>query len=104
MFFFIGGVQPRTVTLSKKTSVCTVCGHPEISQKRIDHYLSLFFIPLFPLKKGIPFWVCGHCGTVYDDSGTPLSTQRPDEKKVCPHCGRSVYADYTFCPYCGNAI
>jgi RNA polymerase subunit RPABC4/transcription elongation factor Spt4 len=104
MFFFIGGVQPKTVTLTKVTRVCTVCGHPEISQKRVDHYLSLFFIPLFPVKKGSPFWVCGNCETVYDDSGTPLSSQQPDGRKTCPHCGRSVFSDYTFCPYCGKTL
>ena len=36
MFFFIGGVQPKTVILTKQTRVCPHCGHAEICQKRVD--------------------------------------------------------------------
>jgi RNA polymerase subunit RPABC4/transcription elongation factor Spt4 len=104
MFFVIGGVQPRTVTLTKVSRVCSVCGHPEISQKRVDHYLSLFFIPLFPVKKGTPFLACSNCNTIYDNSGSPLTPQPPEARKVCPYCGRPVYSDYIFCPYCGKTL
>jgi DNA-directed RNA polymerase subunit RPC12/RpoP len=104
MFFFIGGVQPRTVTLKKEVRVCSVCGHPEICQKRVDHYLSLFFIPFFPVKKGTPFWVCENCGTVYNNSGTPLTDHPQDGQRTCPYCGKPVSIDYIFCPYCGKTL
>jgi len=104
MFFFIGGVQPRTITLARVDRVCTVCAHPEICQKRVDHYVSLFFIPLFPVKRGTPFWICENCNTEYDDFGAPLTAQRLAEKMVCPHCRRPISADYTYCPYCGKIL
>jgi DNA-directed RNA polymerase subunit RPC12/RpoP len=104
MFFFIGGVQPKTVTLTKQTRVCPNCGHPEICQKRVDHYLSLFFIPLFPVKKGLPFWVCENCTTYFDDQGSLLTSVYRDETKVCPHCGRRAGLDFIYCPYCGKRI
>ncbi len=104
MFFFIGGVQPKTVTLIKQTRVCPFCGHPEICQKRVDNYLSLFFIPLFPVKRGIPFWVCANCTTYFDDQGAPLTSAYRDGAKVCPHCGRSVGLDFVYCPYCGKGL
>lgn len=104
MFFFIGGIQPRTVLLTREKRVCVVCGHPEICKKRVDNYLSLFFIPLFPVKKGTPFWACGNCNTVYDDSGTPKAVRRNEERRMCPRCGREIFSDYAFCPYCGITL
>jgi RNA polymerase subunit RPABC4/transcription elongation factor Spt4 len=104
MFFFIGGVQPKTVTLAKQTRVCPLCGHPEISQKRVDHYLSLFFIPLFPVKRGTPFWICENCNTHYDDQGRPSTSVPQGGPKLCPHCGRTVGPDFIYCPYCGNHV
>jgi RNA polymerase subunit RPABC4/transcription elongation factor Spt4 len=104
MFFFIGGVQPKTKTVTKQTNVCPVCGHPEICQKRVDHYLSLFFIPLFPVKKGIPFWTCENCNTYFNDQGKPITPFYREYTRSCPHCGRSVGPDYIYCPYCGKNI
>ena len=66
MFFFIGGIQPRTVRLEKKMKFCPSCGRHELFLKRTDHYLSLFFIPVFPVKKGVPFLTCENCGSVLD--------------------------------------
>jgi len=31
-------------------------------KKRRDHYLALFFIPLFPVRRGPEFWQCSACG------------------------------------------
>jgi hypothetical protein len=104
MFFFIGGVQPKTVTLTKQTKRCPICGHPEICQKRVDHYLSLFFIPLFPVKRGIPFWICENCDTHFDAQGSPLSLSYGAGTKLCPYCGRSVGDDFIYCPYCGKSV
>jgi rRNA maturation endonuclease Nob1 len=86
MFFFIGGIQPKTVLIDRQARSCPACGHFEIHQKRVDQYVSLFFIPLFPVKKGIPF------------------SEPPIRKKRCPSCGRKVDPNFTFCPYCGKAL
>ncbi len=52
MFFFIGGVQPKTITLDDSRRLCPACGLAQARLKRTDQYLSLFFIPLFPVKRG----------------------------------------------------
>ncbi|SPF39937.1 hypothetical protein SBDP1_280015 [Syntrophobacter sp. SbD1] len=62
MFFLIGGVQPKSVTVDETPRICPGCGLAQARLKRVDHYLSLFFIPLFPVKKGDPVLICDRCG------------------------------------------
>jgi DNA-directed RNA polymerase subunit RPC12/RpoP len=102
MFFFIGGVQPKTVLVDKQPRDCLSCGQRFVYLKRTDHYLSLFFIPLFPVKKGIPFLVCNRCGSVVDETGRGIREQHTENR--CSHCGRSVEEDYVYCPYCGKSV
>jgi hypothetical protein len=71
MFFFIGGVGPRTITLGGQVRICPNCGRPSLYLKRIDHYLSLFFIPLFRVKRGELFLSCEACGASFNEHGGP---------------------------------
>lgn len=103
MFFFIGGIQPKTVIVDRQFRACSVCGHHEVYLKRVDQYLSLFFIPLFPVKKGNPFLSCENCKTVFDEQGLPMDSEGTKQKK-CPRCGREIASDFNFCPYCGKAM
>ncbi len=64
MFFFIGGVQPKTVDLENVPRVCPSCGLYQARLKRLDHYISIFFLPLFRIKKGLPLLICDNCGHV----------------------------------------
>jgi hypothetical protein len=104
MFFFIGGIQPRTVVLDKQPKSCPSCGHIEVYLKRVDHYLSVFFIPLFPVKKGIPFLVCNNCSTRFDERGFRIDVQEVAGGRRCSHCGKSVAPDFIYCPYCSKTI
>jgi RNA polymerase subunit RPABC4/transcription elongation factor Spt4 len=104
MFFFIGGIQPKTVLIDKQARSCSRCGHVEVYLKRVDHYLSLFFIPLFPVKKGAPFLICENCKTVLDERGYSMDAEQAFGPRRCPHCGRHIDPDFTFCPYCGKAL
>lgn len=104
MFFFIGGVQPKTVRLDKQARLCPVCGHNEVHLKRVDHCLSLFFIPLFPVKKGTPFLSCDNCRSVFDESGTAVDKTHRAGARTCPYCGRPLADDFDFCPRCGKKI
>lgn len=104
MFFLIGGVQPKTILVDKQARSCPACGHFEVFLKRVDHYLSLFFIPLFPIKKGAPFLVCENCRTVFDERGNRTGVEQTVSERRCAQCGRPVNPDFTFCPYCGKAI
>jgi len=105
MFFFIGGMQPKTVTLEDTPRLCPACGLAQARLRRIDHYLSLFFIPLFPVKRGDPLVICDRCGTVSTPdepmrrSGSPgLPASR------CSQCGFVLEQDFKYCPNCGVRI
>ena len=104
MFFFIGGVQPKTVTIEKKGMICPICGKPELYKKRIDHYVSLFFIPVFPIKKGQAFTVCEGCKTNFSEDGSMVMPEGSMGKIRCNHCGSYVEQEYKFCPYCGKGL
>lgn len=104
MFFFIGGVQPKTVRVDRRARLCPHCGHHELYLKRIDHYFSLFFIPLFPVKKGVPFLSCDNCHSVFDEEGKVAGMLFPRGIRKCPYCGRSLEEDFEFCPRCGKRV
>jgi ribosomal protein S27AE len=88
--------------------VCPRCGHSELSLKRIDQYFSLFFIPLFRVKKGPLIISCDHCFSLFDERGMPLEQQTvvkiQTEDRKCPNCGRSLEGDFEFCPRCGRKV
>lgn len=104
MFFFIGGIQPKTVVIDKQAKTCPGCGYPELYLKRVDRYFSLFFIPLFPVKKGVPFLTCENCNAIFNGHGLKINVKQPGARRRCPHCGKPVEPDFSFCPYCGKAV
>ncbi len=113
MFFFIGGVEPRTKVLDETPRLCPACGLAQARLKRIDHYLTLFFIPLFPVKKGDPMLICDRCGHVASPdgrwSGTGAAAPEPDAVDLpsvpsCPRCGRDLDPSFVYCPYCGSRV
>jgi len=99
----IGGVQPRKVRLEKQGWHCSTCSSSEVYLTRTDHYLSLFFIPLFPVKKGTPFLMCHDCGTIYDEHGEPYHFEARGAT-TCPECGGVLDPAFSFCPYCGRRV
>jgi RNA polymerase subunit RPABC4/transcription elongation factor Spt4 len=104
MFFLIGGLQPKTILVDKQARSCPACGHFEVFLKRVDHYLSLFFIPVFPVRRGRPFLACENCKAVFDEHGSKMSTEQTPSERRCAHCGRPIDPDFAFCPYCGKAL
>ena len=101
MFLFIGGIQPRKVQLDTNPRPCPRCGLTLARRVRLDHYLSLFFVPLFPVKRGRPFLECQRCGPVggVDPEGGPAPAPPPPR---CPACGARLEPEFRFCPYCGR--
>jgi len=104
MFFFIGGVQPKTVTLEEAPRMCQACGLYQARLKRVDYYLSLFFIPLFPVKRGTPSLECQSCGSVFSESGDALGRDVRSTHPACPACGHALQPGYRFCPFCGRPL
>jgi len=108
MFFFIAGIQPKTKVLDDTPKMCPSCGLHRARLKRIDHYLSIFFIPVLRVKKGEPMVVCDLCGPVSSEVTSGIeaapSTVETGRGATCPACGSLVDADFRFCPYCGQKL
>ncbi len=103
MFFFIGGIQPKTRQIDEQSRMCPSCGLYQARLKRVDHYISLFFVPLLKIKEGVPFLQCERCGVI-----SPESEREAGAKALratnCPYCGQFVEAAFRFCPYCGKSM
>ncbi len=104
MFFLIAGVQPRKRTIDATPRRCPRCGLNQAVVQRVDHYFSLFFVPLVPVKRGEPFLYCRHCKAVAGDGrGVDFSQTSPLEKPgACRRCGRPLDPDFVYCPHCGE--
>jgi rubredoxin len=102
--FLIAGVQPRTFRGPKTDQVCPQCGLAQVYERRLDHYFSLFFIPLMRVKKGATFSWCERCQAPLTRPGSGIDPQAGPfpEKRVCPGCGWILAPQYRFCPYCGH--
>jgi hypothetical protein len=96
--FLIGGVQPKIRTLDQHPQRCSRCGLQEVYWQRLDHYLSLFLIPLFPVKKGEPYLFCRQCR---QPAGPYGGADRRVSSTSCRQCGGELKSDYTYCPFCG---
>ena len=104
-FFFIGGVQPKKRKIGDQPRTCPSCGLPSARLKRVDYYISLFFIPLIPIKQGERFLECERCGGVFSESGeTHIAAFRPQPSRACPRCGETVDPGFLYCPHCGNRL
>jgi RNA polymerase subunit RPABC4/transcription elongation factor Spt4 len=102
--FLIAGVQPRTHRGPKTDRICPQCGLAQVYECRLDHYFSLFFIPLVRVKKGASFSWCERCQAPLARPGSGFEQQAGPfpEKKVCRGCGWILDPQYRFCPYCGH--
>jgi RNA polymerase subunit RPABC4/transcription elongation factor Spt4 len=101
---FIAGISPKTKVLDQNPRRCPICGLHQAYFKRVDHFLSLFFIPLLRIKKGDPFVMCDRCEKAIPDFDPDISTQPGHGKKNCLSCNRFLDQDFTYCPYCGKRI
>jgi uncharacterized C2H2 Zn-finger protein len=103
--FIIAGVTPKIVALDKNPRRCPACGLVQAYLKRADSYLSLFFIPLFRVKKGELFVQCNRCEYIESEGSKPFqSWQEKRQSSLCQTCGRSLNGDFKYCPNCGSKV
>ena len=102
--FIIAGISPKVKLLEDTPRICPACGLAQAHLKRVDHYLSLFFIPILRVKKGDPFIMCDRCEAVAPESDL-YSGPLPGPPAVqCQNCGRTLNRDFAYCPYCGAKV
>lgn len=101
--FLIAGVQPRVRRLDDTPQRCPACGSREAHAARVDHYFSLFFIPLIRVKKGTPFLQCDRCQRSMGDAPTPEpAPPLAGSETVCVACGKRFDRSFKYCPHCGQ--
>lgn len=100
--FFIAGISPKTIVIDENKKLCPICGLARAYYRRIDHYFTLFFIPLFRVKKGEEFLMCEKCEQEIQEFEFGNDSLQSGETEICNKCGKKLKADFTFCPYCGK--
>lgn len=60
--FLLFGLRTREHTVTRRTMVCEVCGvaAAQTLVKQSTKF-TLFFIPLFPVRRSTYYLRCGHC-------------------------------------------
>jgi len=100
--FIIAGISPKVKVLDANPRVCPSCGLARAYLKRADSYLSLFFIPLFRVKKGEPFIICDRCESFVPEGGAPFHAWKDPGATHCNNCGKTIEKGFAYCPYCGR--
>jgi len=101
--FLIAGVQPKTRRVGEYPQRCPACGLIRAYTTRVDHYLSLFFIPLFRVKQGNPFLLCEGCRRPVDEpQDSPQKKPAAGASRTCVACKRPVDESFKYCPHCGQ--
>ena len=103
MFFFIGGIQPKTRIVDNVARRCPNCGLHQAFLQQVDHYLSIFFIPLVRVRKGTPFLYCQRCQQAVGNGANhrPMAPQTSAAIQ-CNRCGRRLDREFSYCPFCGQ--
>ncbi|HIJ35930.1 MAG TPA: zinc ribbon domain-containing protein [Deltaproteobacteria bacterium] len=70
--------------------------------KRVDHYISIFFLPVVRIKKGEPFLECTACGQMEEVSAQGWDRPLPNRQYQCGACGKQLEQGFRFCPFCGK--
>jgi predicted RNA-binding Zn-ribbon protein involved in translation (DUF1610 family) len=66
-FIFIIGVHPRETVIDRGPFYCPHCGQSRhYTQKEVRPYLSLYFIPLFPVGSAQTLYQCDTCRMSFD--------------------------------------
>ena len=100
--FLIAGVQPKTKQVDDNPQRCPACGLTQAYTTRVDHYLSLFFIPLLRVKQGEPFLLCQRCQRPVDGFQTSPSQPSSGTDRICVACKQTVDSSFKYCPHCGQ--
>jgi hypothetical protein len=102
--FLIAGISPKTKILDTIPRRCPLCGLSRAYFKRVDHYFSIFFIPVLRIKKGEPFIMCEKCEMAVHEMEKDFQSQQTNGKFTCKYCSRRLQKGFKFCPFCGKPV
>jgi primosomal protein N' len=69
----------------------------------VNHYISLFFIPLIRIKQGEPFLYCRRCeGIAAGGRQATPGNHAGAAPPMCRQCGRQLEDTFNYCPNCGK--
>ncbi|MDJ0915326.1 MAG: zinc ribbon domain-containing protein [Desulfobacterales bacterium] len=100
--FLIAGISPKIKQLDSNPQQCSVCGQTRAYTRRVDHYLSLFFIPVLRVKKGETFVMCNACAQQTHGSAGESDRGRETTADRCQSCGGRLATNFKYCPHCGK--
>ena len=100
----IAGIQPKTTVVDPTPRRCPVCGLHQARLTRVDHYLSLFFLPVLRVKRGDEILVCDRCaGPVETETArSGAFSSESEATAVCHQCGGPLEKGFRYCPHCGQ--
>jgi len=101
MMFLLAGISPKTKVLDPKAQLCPVCGLARAYYRRVDHYLSLFFIPILRVKTGEPFLLCETCEKTVSEMKSDYRSETSRVLRRCKMCGKGLEPGFRYCPFCG---
>ncbi len=99
--FLIAGIAPKTKVLDQNPRRCPVCGLVRAYYRRVDHYLSIFFIPLLRVKSGEPFLLCDVCEKTVSEIKRDYRAETDRGRRRCKRCGKGLEEGFSYCPFCG---
>ncbi|GBC03223.1 hypothetical protein RclHR1_05010023 [Rhizophagus clarus] len=72
-FFFVGSYAPKLSRMMSSPGRCPNCFTPTVYHYKVQHQLSIFFIPIWQTKSKY-LWICDRC------KWTGFS--RPEEQEI----------------------
>ncbi len=100
--FLIAGISHKTRVLDSRARLCPLCGFSRAYYRRVDHYLSLFFIPLLRVKTGQPFLLCEACEKTVSEMKADHRAETDRTAHRCRTCGKGLETGFRYCPFCGT--
>ena len=101
---FIGGIQPKTRIIDQTPRPCPFCGRNQAYYRRVDHYVSVFFLPVLKIKTGEPFLSCDTCQQEMGELVPAEDIPGDPGGGGCAACGRALKSDFRYCPHCGRPV
>ena len=89
----IFGTKTRKTTLSpdKLIHACPGCGG-DLERREYKTWLTLFWIPIFPVRNRGGFYTCNHCSSTFTETDRQILEEHAEQKTMSTENGDKLYA------------